>query len=74
MISIAVVEDDDSYANTLQDYLRKYEEEYREMVEITRFSDGDEIVENYRSQFDIILMDIEMQCMKTAKNCLIFCI
>lgn len=63
MISIAIVEDDDSYANTLGDYLRKYEEEYREPVEITRFSDGDEIVENYRSQFDIILMDIEMRFM-----------
>ena len=30
---------------------------------MTAYSDGDEIVENYRGQFDLILMDIEMRFM-----------
>ena len=63
MISVAIVEDDERYAVILKEYLKKYEEEYRESIDVTRFEDGDEIVENYRSQFDIILMDIEMRFM-----------
>lgn len=57
MISVAIVEDDEHYAVILKEYLKKYEEEYREAIDVTRFEDGDEIVEIYRSQFDIILMD-----------------
>lgn len=63
MISVAIVEDDEQYAVILKEYLKKYEEEYREAIDVTRFEDGDEIVEIYRSQFDIILMDIEMRFM-----------
>lgn len=63
MVSVAIVEDDAGYTKRLQEYLKKYEEEYREPLEVTAYSDGDEIVENYRGQFDLILMDIEMRFM-----------
>lgn len=63
MVSVAVVEDDPGYANRLKEYLKKYEEEYREPLTVTVYSDGDEIVEDYRGQFDLILMDIEMRFM-----------
>lgn len=63
MIKIAVVEDDQVYSEQLQEYLRKYEAEYAESFDITAFSDGDAIVSTYQSQFDIILMDIEMRFM-----------
>lgn len=63
MVSVAIVEDDPVYTKRLQEYLKKYEEEYREPLQVTAYSDGDEIVENYRGQFDLILMDIEMRFM-----------
>ncbi len=63
MVSVAIVEDDPVYTKRLQEYLKKYEEEYREPLQVTTYSDGDEIVENYRGQFDLILMDIEMRFM-----------
>ena len=63
MIKIAIVEDETMYANQLQDYLKQYEKENGESFEITVYMDGDEIVHKYRSQFDIILMDVEMKFM-----------
>lgn len=63
MIKIAIVEDEQLYAKQLHKYLRKYEKENGEAIEVTIYSDGDQIVEKYQSQYDIILMDIEMKFM-----------
>ena len=63
MIRIAIVEDDVTYSNQLEGYLHKYETEYGEAFEIATYTDGNLIVQDYHSQFDIILMDIEMQYM-----------
>lgn len=63
MIKIAIVEDEQLYAKQLHEYLRKYEKENGEVIEVTIYSDGDQIVEKYQSQYDIILMDIEMKFM-----------
>lgn len=63
MLRIAIVEDELMYARQLEGFLRQYEEEKQEVFEIQRFTDGDEIVENYKAQFDIILLDIQMQFM-----------
>lgn len=60
MLRVAVVEDDDEYRRLLADYLDRYGREHGTHIERTDFSDGDEIVERYRSQFDLILMDVEM--------------
>ena len=60
MMRIAIVEDDRTYQEQLQTYLRQYEQESGERFLITIFADGDEIAENYASNFDIILMDIQM--------------
>ena len=63
MIKIAIVEDELAYAMQLEEYLHRYEEEHKEVFEITRYADGDEIVHKYKSQYDIILMDVEMKFM-----------
>ena len=63
MISIAIVEDEEMYAKQLQQFLHQYEEENKEMFDITVYSDGDQIVNKYKSQYDIILMDVEMKFM-----------
>ena len=61
MINLAIVEDEDSYAEQLTEFVNKYQKESGNCFKITRFKDGDEITNGYRSQFDIILMDIEMK-------------
>lgn len=63
MINLAIVEDEDTYAAQLTEFVEKYQTESGNYFKITRFRDGDEIANGYRSQFDIILMDIEMKLM-----------
>lgn len=61
MLKIAIVEDEESYISVLQEYLKKYEQDTGEDIEVTVYHDGDEIAAFYRAQFDVILMDIEMK-------------
>lgn len=63
MLRLAIVEDDPVYRSEFKKYLSQYEKESGEKFEILEFSDGDEIVEEYKSDFDIILMDVEMRYM-----------
>lgn len=63
MIRIAIVEDDEACVRQLTDYLIRYQETYGERIEITVYRDGDGITSNYKAQFDIILMDIQMKFM-----------
>ena len=63
MFRIAVVEDEDIYVSQLTEYLKKYEEETGETFTVTIYRDGDGITADYKAQFDIILMDIQMKFM-----------
>lgn len=63
MIRIAVVEDDKGYAEKLQKYLDRYQKESGKKLKIEYFEDGEDIAVEYKCNFDIILMDIEMQFM-----------
>ena len=60
MLRIAIVEDDRNYIQQLQKYLQRYGQESGQAMNISVFTDGDEITEGYRPNYDIILMDIEM--------------
>lgn len=60
MIRIAIVEDDSAQASLLEEYLERYREEHGEGMKITVFPDGLEFVDNYRADYDLVLMDIEM--------------
>lgn len=63
MIKVAIVEDEVQQARQLSDFLLQYGQENGEIFDITLFSDGDAIVNKYRAQFDIILMDVQMKFM-----------
>lgn len=63
MIRVAIVEDDRSYAETLIQYLSQYEKESGQKLIVRYFQDGEDITEDYKCSFDIILMDVEMQFM-----------
>ncbi|HZH58515.1 MAG TPA: hypothetical protein VEY70_02850 [Metabacillus sp.] len=58
MIRIAIVEDEINYQEQLIGFLRRFEQDRGENIEIETFTDGDGILENYNAQFDIILMDV----------------
>ncbi len=60
MVHIAVVEDDSGYREKMLNYLKEYEQESKERFHISVFNDGNEIAEDYKADYDIILMDIEM--------------
>ena len=61
MIHIALVEDDAAYRSQFLDYLKQYEKESGKQFRISVFSDGDEILEGYKADYDLILMDIVMR-------------
>lgn len=63
MIRIAVVEDEDVFVEQLKEYLERYRRESGNGIRVTYFRDGDEIAEEYKGDYDIILMDIQMEFM-----------
>ena len=60
MLKIAIVEDDETTIQQLQDFVRQYGMEHKKGITVNTFCDGCEILKNYKPLYDIILMDIEM--------------
>lgn len=60
MMRIAVVEDNKECADRLVEYLNRFAEEDDRQFEIVPFRDGMDLIKLYRSNWDIIFMDIEM--------------
>lgn len=61
MVKIAIVEDDISCRELLQEYLEKYSREKNLKIKVSCFSDGDEIASDYNPAYDIIFLDIDMK-------------
>ena len=57
---IAIVEDEDKSAELLYDYIKRFEEEKKVKLETVRFRDGLNFISDYKADFDIVFMDIEM--------------
>lgn len=62
-IHVALVEDDAGYRAELTGFLEQYARESGNKFHITAFSDGAEIVDRYSADYQLILMDIEMNTM-----------
>lgn len=60
MLRIAIVEDDAIYTQQLKLFLERYRQERGPELEVSAYPDGNDLLEDYRSQFDIILLDVEM--------------
>ena len=60
MYRVAIVEDEKEFREQLQLYLKQYETENQVFFQISLFEDGADIVENYKKEYDLILLDIEM--------------
>lgn len=67
MVRVALVEDEESSRKILTDYLERFSRETGEKIHISVFPDGAEIVDDYRANYDIILMDILMTYMDGMK-------
>lgn len=60
MISIAIAEDDPKARDQYTQFLQTFRREYRMELEVTMYPDGQSLLGDFRSQFDLILLDIEM--------------
>lgn len=60
MIHIAVVEDDQYYADQIKGYLDRFAQENKMDIRTQCFCNGMEIAEGYTPVYDIIFLDIEM--------------
>lgn len=71
MINVAIVEDEWECVNPVKECFEKYSQEYGEEFNITRFPNGTEFLSNYKTGFDIVIMDVDMPGMNgfaTAKK------
>lgn len=60
MIRIAIVEDEEPYAQDLLRYLRQYEREKNVELSIETFSSGIDFISDYNACYDVIFMDIKL--------------
>lgn len=70
-MNIAIVEDDAKIRKQLVGYIDDYFEHDKTRYQLTEFSDGDEILEDYSASYDLILLDIQMartDGMETARR------
>lgn len=67
MMNVCIVEDEKSFADEITNYIKTYEKNSSETFHITHLYDGLDLVEDYQSQFDIILLDIQMKHMDGMK-------
>lgn len=63
MIHIAIVEDDLKMQQQLLAAIERYAKENELSYRTSVFCDGDEILENYKACYDLILLDIQMKRM-----------
>ncbi len=60
---ISIVEDDEAFADLLQEYLTRYQQVNRMSFQILCYRNGAEFLEHYQTGTDIVLMDIELPVM-----------
>lgn len=63
MFRIAIVEDNRLFVETLHEYIDRFQREMNYDIETVVFRDGEDITEDYSADYDIILMDIQMEFM-----------
>jgi DNA-binding LytR/AlgR family response regulator len=60
VIRIGLAEDEAKGRFLLRQYLDRYEKESGERFQVTEFTTGAQLVDRYRSDYDILLLDIEL--------------
>lgn len=60
MIRIGIAEDDQVYVDQIQNYLNQYMKETGETFSVQVFRDGVQLAFDYKPEYDILLLDVEM--------------
>ena len=60
MIRVAVVDDEKVCTDTLTEYLKRYEKQTGEKIAVSAFNQSIDFVSDYRPEYDVIFLDIEM--------------
>lgn len=67
MLHIAICDDEQHFADQLQQMLEKYAQDTKESIKITIYNDGSELVAGYETSIDLIFLDIKMDKMNGFK-------
>lgn len=59
-MKLAIVDDERKMTNLLSEYSRKFEKENGELMQISVYHHPNDFLKNYSSDYDLVLMDIEM--------------
>lgn len=59
-LSVAIVDDDATMRDMLVDYLHQYERAHAMVFTICEYSSGEDLLNGYRCEFDLVLMDVMM--------------
>lgn len=68
MFNIAICDDEDMLIDELKDGLRKYADEMGKEFSFFVYHDGTELLAEYRSDYDLIFMDIKMEKLDGLKT------
>ena len=71
MYRVAIVEDNAKSAEKLKRYLKRFSQERNIPLKYSAFVDGIDFISEYKADFDLVLMDIEMphmDGMETARR------
>ena len=60
MKNIAIVEDEDAAAERLTTYIQRHAAEFGQEFNIVRFRNGEEFLQDYRSIYAVVFLDIQM--------------
>lgn len=60
MLKVALAEDNEIYREQMEEYLDRYSREHGEGLEVTWFPNGLQLVNEYKPDYDIVLLDIMM--------------
>lgn len=60
MVRIIIAEDDPFYAAQLKQFLHDFSREFGQVFQITCYDNGEDLVEQYKPEYDLLLLDVEM--------------
>lgn len=63
MIRVLIAEDDSECFRQLERFLGDYSRESGRAFHITRYDNGEDLVEHYRPEYDLLLLDVDMPFM-----------
>ena len=63
MIRVLIAEDDPKCFQQLEQFINEYSRETGRVFRITRYDNGEDLVERYRPEYDLLLLDVDMPFM-----------